>query len=103
MLNTAANRVKFVEKFGCKHPRLPSYQVDDVAASRILGYIDRAPEVYQDWDKLWSFIMQDRRTYMIGEIRILPLYDQNKRVTPNRYEKIGKAVCQDIFDFISSL
>ena len=99
MLNTEENRQKFANQFYCKHPDGP-YEVNKRTANKILNFLDRYPEEIDTPNKLWSFIMQDRVSYMLGEIHIIALRKQGKRVTDKMYAETGKKVVSDILEFV---
>lgn len=101
-LNTPENRAAFVTKFGpAKHPSGP-WCVDDKTAGIVLGAIERDPERYRKWQNLWSYIMQNRATFMLGEIHIYRAIPTH-RVTEKRYEAIGQEVTTAIYEFCAKL
>lgn len=102
MLNTPENRDSFVKKFYYKHPDGP-YEVNDRTANKVLSYLDRCPEVLENPYRLWSFIMQDRVSYMLGERYIIEHESTGKKVTNTVYKKIGIKVTDDIIDFVNNL
>lgn len=102
MLNTPENRDLFVKKFYYKHPD-EFYEVDGRTASKVLSYLDRYPQGLENPDKLWSFIMQDRVSYMLGERYIIEHESAGKKVTKTEFKKIGIKVTNDIIDFVNNL
>lgn len=102
MFNTPENRTKFVEKFGYKHNRLP-YEVDAATANKVLDFFDRYQEEPQTPKILWSFIMQDRKSYMLGQRYMFDKEGNSTRISNEKYEKIGEKVVAEITEFVKSL
>lgn len=94
--NTLENRKRFVEVFGCEDPRGFPYSVDDKTADIVLSFFDRDEVKARDSDVLWSFIMQNRKTFLLGEIHVL-------KKDGRRYSTIGKQVTKSIYTFIDAI
>lgn len=99
--NTPENRAMFVEQFGYTQPD-HNYAVDEVSAAKILKAFDSNEQRFRDPTFLWSFIMQDRVTYMLGQPRI-DTVKAYANMTNTRYAKIGQDVTQEIITFIDTL
>lgn len=95
ILNTTENRQAFVDQFGCKDPRGLPYAVDDKCAEVVLGWFDTLSETYLS-ENLWRLIMQNRATFMLGEIHAL-------KKDGRRYATIGKQVTKSIYEFVEKL
>lgn len=98
--NTEENRQKFVDRFGFNHNRYP---VDTETANKILGAFDNDLVRMSDEKNLWSFIMQDRVSYMLGEQYFLGYYEQGKKVTKRIRAKAFAKVTSEIYNFIEGL
>jgi hypothetical protein len=98
MINTYENRKKFASRFYCQHPDGP-YTVDETTANIVLDFLDNNPEELTSPNKLWSFIMQNRKTFMLGQIHVIEM-SKTKNVTPKRYSKIGDKVVSIIIKFV---
>jgi len=100
--NTPQNRAKFVARFGCKHPDGP-YAVDVDTATIILHRFDMRYDDHQDPLFLWTMIMQNRDTYMLGEIHLIEAKARGVNIGIKRYATIGAHVTTAIYTFIDEL
>lgn len=101
-LNTQENREAFVKRFGCKHPKGP-WSVDLVTADIILGKFDTMPKAMRDPRRLYSFIMQNRTTYMLGESYMYDSQSNRKKITDAEYYEISEKVTSEIYDFVKNI
>jgi len=112
MLNTQKNRDKFVAQFGCTDAT-GTYAVDDVCANIILRRFEEHPIRHHDPDYLWAGIMQNRKTYMLGQIKLNAVAGRGavrmseeghrKTLTDAQYDAVGAAVTKDIIEFVDAL
>lgn len=102
MFNTPENRAKFVETFGPnQHPDGP-WSVDDRTAKIILERFDTRYDEHRDPEWLWSVIMQNRATFMLGEYRIIEAR-KTRNIGDKRYAEIGRQITAGIYAFIDEL
>lgn len=98
-VNTPEIRESFVSRFGYNHPG-GIYNVDDATARKILGQISDSPNVFLQPDKLWSLIMQDRASYMLGERYLLEVRADKGKVSGSDYVEVGQKVTAEIILFV---
>lgn len=103
MLNTPENRAKFVELFGERALPDGRYRIGDEAAGIILRAADAYPERFNNPRHLWASIMQNRKTYMLGQWYLTDSRSRRARLNNSKYEAIGKMVTDEIYNFVKTL
>ncbi len=103
--NTPENRAAFVAKFGFQpEGDYSAYPVNEVTAQKILDGFDRlGGEWMTEKGNLASFIMQDRKSFMLAQQHINSAKAAGIQVGNKRYEQITERVARDVIAFVASL